>query len=88
MALVFDLMEEFRPVCVDRPLISLARRPQVLRLFVLGREQEAAAEVWRAVVSHMKKAKTPYPNLILRQARLLAMHLRGTGRYKPYKARW
>lgn len=89
MALVFDLMEEFRPVCVDRPLIRLARgKPQVLRMFELGREQEAVVEVWRAVVNYMKKAKTPYPNLILKQARLLAMHLRGTARYKPYKARW
>ena len=89
MALVFDLMEEFRPVCVDRPLIKLARdEPQVFRLFELGRKEEAVAEVWRAVVKHMKSAKTPYPDLIVRQARLLAKHLRGTDRYRPYKARW
>ena len=89
MALVFDLMEEFRPVCVDRPLMILARRrPQILRLFKLGGEREAITEVWRTVVNHMHKARTPYPTLILRQARLLAKHLRGTGRYKPYKTRW
>jgi len=89
MALVFDLMEEFRPVCVDRPLIALARnKPQVLRLFERGEEQEALAEVWRTVVNYMRKARTPYSALIVRQARLLAMHLRGTGQYRPYKARW
>ena len=89
MALVFDLMEEFRPVCVDRPLIRLARnKPQVLRLFELNRSGEAVAEVWRVVVKHMKSSKTSYPDIIVKQARLLAKHLRGTGRYKPYKARW
>jgi len=89
MALVFDLMEEFRPVCVDRPLINLARnKPQALRLFQLGRQEEAVAEVWRVVVKHMKGSKKPYPDLIVKQARLLAKHLRGTGRYRPYKTRW
>jgi len=89
MALVFDLMEEFRPVCVDRPLIRLARaKPQIFRLFKLGRDQEAVIEIWRTVVNFMRKARKPYTAIIVKQARSLAMHLRGTGRYKPYKVKW
>jgi len=89
MALVFDLMEEFRPLSVDRPLISLAKnKTQVLRKFRLGREREAVVEIWRTVINYMYGAKPPHPNLIVKQARLLAMHLRGTATYKPHKSRW
>ena len=36
----------------------------------------------------MKGSRKPYPDLIVKQARLLAKHLRGTGRYRPYKTKW
>jgi CRISPR-associated protein Cas1 len=88
MSLVLDLMEEFRPHCVDRPLIALARqRPEAL----LGlRQQEAEGareEVWRAVLNRMKE-REDMVSVIIQQARLLAKHLRGTETYTPFRSRW
>ena len=92
MSLVFDLMEPFRPVSVDRPLISMARsKPNVLAKLKSEKKsevKEAVIEVWRTVVNYMGKAKPPHEALILEQARSLARELRGTGLFKPYKSRW
>jgi len=83
MSLVYDLMEEFRPIAVDRPLISLARRsPSKL----IG--DEAVAEVWRLIVNYMASSKPPLTSIITEQARKLARHVRGTDEYRPYKSRW
>jgi len=92
MSLVFDLMEPFRPVSVDRPLISMARsKPNVLAKLKSEKKsevKEAVIEVWRTVVNYMGKAKPPHEALILEQARSLARELRGAGLFKPYKSRW
>lgn len=83
MSLVYDLMEEFRPIAVDRPLITLARRsPSKL----MG--GEAVTEAWRAVVNYMASSKPPLTSIIAEQARRLARHVRGTDEYRPYKSRW
>lgn len=85
MSLVFDLMEEFRAYCVDRPLIALARqRPEVITKIDDG---EAVKEVWKAVIDRMK-GKEDMVSVIVNQARLLAKDLRGTDIYKPFKSRW
>lgn len=92
MSLVLDLMEPFRPISVDRPLIGLARtKPApLLKLGSSSRERarEGAVEIWRAIINYMVKAKPPHEALILEQARSLARELRGTGKFKPYKSRW
>lgn len=88
MVLVFDLMEEFRPIAVDRPLITLARRNIDTLLKLKDDDREAVKEVWRAVVKHMKEANPPIQLTILEQARKLAKHVRGQEEYKPFKARW
>jgi CRISPR-associated protein Cas1 len=88
MSLVLDLMEEFRPHCVDRPLIALARqKPDVILRLGKGGLEEGRKEVWRAVLERMKE-REDMVSLIVHQARLLAQHLRGTGTYKPFKSRW
>jgi len=87
MVLVFDLMEEFRPIAVDRPLIALARRNTDI-LVKLRDDGEAVKEIWRSVVKHMKETNPPLQSAILEQARKLAKHIRGEGEYKPFKARW
>jgi CRISPR-associated protein Cas1 len=89
MSLVFDLMEEFRPIAVDRPLIVLARsdRDSVLK-FKDGVKSEDIAKIWSTVASVLYSADKPLSNIIVSQARLLAKHLKGTDTYKPFKARW
>ncbi len=88
MTLVFDLMEEFRPVAVDRPLIAAFRRDHKQFEKLKEDDREAMRVVWRAVTNRLYESKPPLNNVILEQARLLAKHLRGTGTYRPYKAKW
>jgi CRISPR-associated protein Cas1 len=88
MALVFDLMEEFRPIAVDRPLIALARNNTDVLLKLKDEDSDSIKEVWRTVIKHMKESKPSIQALILEQARKLASHIRGDEEYKPFKARW
>jgi len=88
MTLVYDLMEEFRPVVVDRPLIVLAKqKPDVVKKLE-DSELDAIREVWRTVVNQLYKGEQPYRFVVVEQARLLARHIRGTDTYKPFKSRW
>lgn len=85
MSLVFDLMEEFRAYCVDRPLVALARqRPEVITKID---DENSVKEVWKAVIGRMRE-KEDMISVIVNQARLLAKHLRGTDTYRPFKSRW
>lgn len=88
MVLVFDLMEEFRPIAVDRPLITMARNNTDVFLKLKDDDSEAVKEIWRAVIKHMKESNPSIQTLILEQARKLAAHVRGNEEYKPFKARW
>ncbi|MCS7113403.1 MAG: CRISPR-associated endonuclease Cas1 [Nitrososphaerota archaeon] len=89
MSLVFDLMEEFRPIAVDRPLIALARsdKDAILKLRD-SVKSEGLAKIWSAVASILYSSERPLSTTIVAQARLLAKHLKGTDTYKPFKARW
>jgi len=88
MVLVFDLMEEFRPIAVDRPLITVARNNSDILLKLRDENTDAVKEIWRIVIKHMKESNPSIQSLILEQARRLASHVRGEGEYKPFKARW
>ena len=92
MSLVYDLMEEFRPVAVDRPLIKLSRRePKVVKQLRDGGEEakrKAAREVWRAVTSALKDAQPPLRGEITAQARKLAHAILNNTEYTPYRIRW
>ncbi|RLF09487.1 MAG: CRISPR-associated endonuclease Cas1 [Thermoprotei archaeon] len=88
MTLVFDLMEEFRPIAVDRPLIAAFRKNCKQFEGLKNDEREATRAVWKTVANRLYESKPPLNNLILEQARLLARHVRGTCQYKPYKAKW
>jgi CRISPR-associated protein Cas1 len=96
MSLVFDLMEEFRPIAVDRPLVTLGRtHPEKLEaLRSKGGDQaneeskEAFTTVWREVTNYMVKVNPPLTQVIMTQAHKLSLSLRGKEDYKPYKARW
>ncbi len=88
MVLVFDLMEEFRPIAVDRPLITMARNNADILLKLKDDDAEAVKEVWRTVIKRMKESSPSIQSLILEQARKIASHVRGNEEYKPFKARW
>lgn len=88
MSLVFDLMEEFRPVAVDRPLIAFARKEKDTVVSLTKNKEEAFSVVWRQVVSAIYSNEMALKRQILSQARLLASSLRGEAVYKPYKSKW
>jgi len=99
MSLVFDLMEEFRAVAVDRPLITLARtHPETLeplRSNNPGHEDEPDSEsreafiaVWREVTNYMANTNPPLTQQVAAQAGRLSLSLRGREEYRPYRARW
>lgn len=87
MSLVFDLMEEFRPVVVDRPLVSFSRKEKETLLKQWNKE-ELFPTVWRQVVSTLHANEMALKRRILSQARLLASAIRGEAIYKPYKSKW
>ncbi|MBS7612585.1 CRISPR-associated endonuclease Cas1 [Candidatus Bathyarchaeota archaeon] len=89
MALVFDLMEEFRPIAVDRPLVVLARgnKEAILKLRTHSRSEDLV-KIWSTVSSTLYSSEEPLSNIIVAQARLLAKHLKKTDTYKPFKAKW
>jgi len=92
MSLVLDLMEEFRPIAVDRPLIKLARTTPSSLANLLSEDVEKKSEsvkhVWRLLNEHMKTAKPPIQQLVLTQARMLARAIRDKAPYTPFKAKW
>lgn len=87
-ALVLDLMEEFRPICVDRPLIGLARTDKDIILRLKNRNSDAHRAVWSHLLKYWKESNPPHTELINSQARKLALYLHGVHRYEPYKSRW
>jgi CRISPR-associated protein Cas1 len=92
MSLVLDLMEEFRPLAVDRPLIKLARtKPSSLANLLsedADKKSEAVKHVWRFLNENMKTAKPPIQQLILTQARILARAIKDKAPYTPFRAKW
>jgi len=87
-ALVLDLMEEFRPIMVDRPLISLARTNKDVFISLKLQRDEFSRSIWSHIISYMKEGKTPKNEFIITQARKLVMHLQGQYKYTPYKSKW
>ena len=87
-ALVLDLMEEFRPVSVDRPLVGLAKTDKNAILNLAKKEGAASKTIWSHILKYMKESNPPHTELITSQARKLALHVQGVHRYEPYKSRW
>jgi CRISPR-associated protein Cas1 len=95
-SLIFDLMEEFRSVAVDRLVIGLVNRRYTVEMTEQGRLQEDVRKNFaEKMTEHLKAtvryegARFPIDTVIGRQARRLAAHLRGeTETYLPYRAEW
>ena len=92
MSLVYDLMEEFRPIVVDRPLIKMARRePKIIKQLKNNNEEnkrKAAREIWKTITTTLKNTQPPLRNEIMTQARKLAHAILNNTEYTPYKAKW
>jgi CRISPR/Cas system-associated endonuclease Cas1 len=63
MSLILDLMEEFKSIAVDRPLMKLARtNPSSLANLLTEdgeKKSESVKHVWRLLNENMKTAKPP-----------------------------
>jgi CRISPR-associated protein Cas1 len=94
-ALVFDLMEEFRPYAVDRTVLTLLRCGQHAelndqdRLTKATRRQLVTAVQERlATPVTFRSRRCPLQAVIQRQARALAKHLQCETPYRPWIGRW
>ncbi len=95
-SLIFDLMEEFRSVAVDRLVIGLVNRRYTVTMTEQGQlEADVRRDFAGKVNDHLKAtvrydgARFPIDIVIGKQARRLAAHLRGeTEAYLPYRAEW
>ncbi|MEM2278685.1 MAG: CRISPR-associated endonuclease Cas1 [Candidatus Nezhaarchaeales archaeon] len=92
MSLVYDLMEEFRPIVVDRPLIKTARRePDTIKQLKDNNEEnrrKAVRQIWKIIITTLKETQPPLRNEITTQARKLAHAILNNTEYTPYKIRW
>jgi len=87
MSLVLDLMEEFRPIAVDRPLIRLARKePDTIRKAPEDKQQRS--KIWKTVWTQLTETQKPLKNQIQTQARKLAKAILENKPYHPYTAPW
>jgi len=91
LSLVYDLMEEFRPVAVDKPLIRLARKNPSKLKPLSGEDEDkrkqAAREVWKTIVTTLRDTQPPLKNTIMTQARKLAKAIRDRTPYHPFMMR-
>lgn len=90
--LVYDLMEEFRPPAVDRPLIKLARKePETIKKLNHQNQETAkntAKEIAKTIIKNLRETKPPLKNIILTQARKLAKAIREQTPYTPYTLKY
>lgn len=84
MCLVSDLMEEFRPVVVDRPLITYAMRdPDFMK------HAGSFRKVISLMIDTLRANESALSKAILLQARRLASYLRGEiDDYEPFRLKW
>ncbi len=89
--LVYDLVEEFRAFVVDRAIISMINQNEPLKIDKKGRLSEASCRLIvqnvkerLGVYTKHKKASKKVETILQEQAYLLARHVRGEERYKPF----
>lgn len=92
VSLVYDLMEEFRPLAVDRPIIKLARKDTQAILQLKSQDEEAKKKasrtIWKTILEIIREGNPPFREIITTQARRLAYAILNNTEYIPYKARW
>jgi CRISPR-associated protein Cas1 len=94
--LAFDLIEEFRAQAVDRVIFGMITKGERLELDPKT-GQLTKATVQKLIQHVLERMATPVryrgqekalQDIILLQAKLLAAHLQGKARYRPFIGRW
>jgi group II intron reverse transcriptase/maturase/CRISPR-associated endonuclease Cas1 len=94
--LTFDFIEEFRPQAVDRVVFGMITKGE--RLEIDSTTGHLTKETVRKLIQNIlerlavpiryRSQEKSLQEIIQLQAKLLAAHLHGQGRYRPYIARW
>lgn len=95
-SLVFDLIEEFRQVIVDRTIVGMASKGTKLELdekgLLVEKARRAIAEKVLArldAAERYERKRQPFRVIIQNQARHIATYVRGDREaYEPFIARW
>jgi len=89
--LVYDLIEEFRAFVVDRAVISMINKNEPLKVNENGELSKKSCHLIvqnvkerLGVYTKYKKSSKKLETIIQDQAYLLARHIRGEDRYKPF----
>ncbi len=93
-SLVLDLMEELRAPAVDRPVLAHVRLGRPVRFENARLDETARRAIADAVLQRLDAKvtiagrKLQLGSVIQRQARAIAMHVRGEDAYKPFAMTW
>jgi len=93
-ALVLDLMEEFRPVVVDRVVVAMANTGQRIVLEQGLLDHESRRLVARRVLERLEARERhgrrhfALRSILRLQARAVVAHVRGERPYRPFASRW
>ena len=95
-SLVFDLIEEFRQIVVDRTIVGMANKKMALELdgkglLVKGSRRAIAEKVLARLeaAERYERKRQPLRIIIQSQARHIATFVRGDRKiYKPFIAKW
>ncbi len=89
--LVYDMVEEFRAFVVDRAIVSMVNKNEPLKLdsknLLTTKSRELIVKNVKerlGVYTKHKKVSKKVENIILDQAYMLARHVRGEDKYKPF----
>ncbi|MDA8097077.1 MAG: CRISPR-associated endonuclease Cas1 [Clostridia bacterium] len=93
-SLVLDMVEEFRPVVVDRTVIVMVTKGPGLEMEEDKLTEGTRKELARRVLERLDGEETfegkkhKLRNIIQMQARRVASYLRGEGKYRPFTGSW
>ncbi|SFV51362.1 CRISPR-associated protein Cas1 [hydrothermal vent metagenome] len=89
--LVYDMVEEFRAFVVDRTIVSMVNKNEPLKLDSKNMLTEKSRQLIvknvkerLGVYTKHKKSSKKVENIISDQAYMLARHIRGEDKYKPF----
>ena len=101
-SMVLDLIEEFRPILVDRAIVTLFAQKQInKRFFEMENEtkqllltKKGREKIISAVMKRLhqkitfKKNKLSFQNILLAQARSIANTILNNKKFEPFIYRW
>ena len=90
MALVLDLMEEYRAWVVDRAVIKLRSRSEGKRALDVDLKKDLITEIQNTCAKKYlyRRKKHKLEHIIQRQVYRLCGHFYGEKTYKPYLFKW